>query len=273
MRPDMLVLLIIQLIMMAGSGNTQPRPGRIVSGDFQRFDVDNLGNIYALTRTNQLRKYTPDGDSVGVFNDVVRYGRLRTLDVSNPLRIVLFYPDFGTILLLDRMLKPLDAIDLRKSSMMQVSAVAASYDNHCWVYDEQEARLRKIDVQGRLLLESPDLRMIMDDVPRPIHLSDQQGTVSMYDPARGLYIFDLYGAFQQRIPLEGCSDVRVSGKVVEGICNGQLMTYDLKTGRSSTAPPPINARDIRRFVFQPAATYVLDMEGILRFPRRADGTY
>ena len=273
MRPDMLVLLIIQLIMMAGSGSTQPRPGRIVSGDFQRFDVDNLGNIYALTRTNQLRKYTPDGDSVGVFNDVVRYGRLRTLDVSNPLRIVLFYPDFGTILLLDRMLKPLDAIDLRKSSMMQVSAVAASYDNHCWVYDEQEARLRKIDVQGRLLLESPDLRMIMDDVPRPIHLSDQQGTVSMYDPARGLYIFDLYGAFQQRIPLEGCSDVRVSGKMVEGICNGLLMNYDLKTGRSSTAPPPINARDMRKVVFQPAATYVLDREGILRFPRRADGTY
>lgn len=273
MRPEIFLLLIIHLIMITRDGHAQLRPGRIVSGDFQRFDVDNLGNLYVLTQTNQLRKYTPEGDSVGVFNDVVRYGRLRNMDVSNPLRIVLFYPDFGTILLLDRMLKPMDAIDLRKSSMMQVSAVAASYDNHCWVFDEQEARLRKIDAQGRLLLESPDLRMIMDDVPRPIHLSDQQGTVSMYDPARGLYIFDLYGAFQQRIPLEGCLDVRVSGKTVEGICSGQVLTYDLKTGRSSTTPPPINAHNIRKIIFQSAASYVLDREGILRFPRRTGDNY
>jgi hypothetical protein len=269
MKLNILLFMMISSVMILRQANAQERPQRIISGDFKRFDVDNLGNLYVITRSNQLRKYSPEGDSVGVFNDFVRYGRLRNLDVSNPMRIVLFYPDFGTILLLDRMLKPIEAIDLRRLSMIQVSAVATSYDNHCWLYDDQEARLRKIDVQGRLLLESPDLRMIMDEVPHPSFLSDQQGTVSMYDTARGLYIFDLYGAFQQRIPLLGCSDVRVTGRSFEGICNGQIMSYDLKTGRMIKWPLSFDSTDIRQIIFQPAGLYAIDNNGIIRLPRNA----
>lgn len=264
MRLDLFFILVLSCVVIIRPAMAQNRPQRIVSGDFQRFDVDNLGNIYAITRNNQLKKYTPDGDSVGVFNDLVRFGRLRTMDVSNPLRILLFYPDFGTILFLDRMLKPIDAIDLRRLSMMQVSVAATSYDNHCWIYDDQEARLRKLDVQGRILLESPDLRMLMDDVPHPVLLSDQQGTVSMYDQARGFYLFDLYGAFQQWIPMKGWTNSRVNGGFLEGLCAGQLMRYELKTGRITKTDPPINSKDIRQIVFLNAGLYVLDGEGVIR---------
>ncbi len=270
MRLDIYHILLICSIMYLNTVNGQSSPQRIVSGDFQRFQVDNLGNLYLLTQRNQLRKYTPVGDSVGVFNDVVRYGRLRTMDVSNPMRMLLFYPDFGKILLLDRMLKPIDEIDLRRLSMMQVSAVATSYDNHCWIYDDQDARLRKLDAQGRILLESPDLRMLMDDVPHPVFLSDQQGIVSMYDPLRGLYLFDLYGAFQQRIPVKECVDVRVNAHSFEGLCNDQLMKYDLKTGRTENADPPVKRQNIRQVVFQNAGLYIMDSEGVMKFPRQAD---
>ncbi len=270
MRLDIYHILLICSIMYLNTVNGQSSPQRIVSGDFQRFQVDNLGNLYLITQRNQLRKYTPVGDSVGVFNDVVRYGRLRTMDVSNPMRMLLFYPDFGKILLLDRMLKPIDEIDLRRLSMMQVSAVATSYDNHCWIYDDQEARLRKLDAQGRILLESPDLRMLMDDVPHPVLLSDQQGIVSMYDPLRGLYLFDLYGAFQQRIPVKECLDVRVNAHSFEGLCNDQLMEYDLKTGRMENADPPVKRQNIRQVVFQNAGLYIMDSEGVMKFPRQAN---
>jgi hypothetical protein len=273
MRLDLCCILILSAAMTIRPVNGQNLPPRIVSGDFQRFEVDNLGNIYVITPSNQLRKYSPDGDSVSVFNDLVRYGRLRNMDVSNPLRTLLFYPDFGTILILDRMLKPIDAIDLRRLFMMQVSVVATSYDNHCWIYDDQEARLRKLDAQGRILVESPDLRMLMDDVPHPVALSDQQGIVSMYDPARGLYIFDLYGAFQQRIPMNGCTNVRVTGRTFEGMCDGKLLSYDLKTGRIANIEHPINPQDIRQIVFQNGSLYVLDKAGVTRFNRKPGTNY
>jgi hypothetical protein len=262
MRLELAIILMF-MVFQPSRLDAQPLSRRILSGDFQRFDVDNLGNLYVLTSGNQLRKYSSAGDSIGVFNDVVKYGRLRSLDVSNPLRILLFYRDFGTILLLDRMLKPLDAIDLRRSSMMQVSAVATSYDNQCWVYDEQEARLRKIDAQGRLVLESPDLRMIMDEVPAPALLSDQQGNVTLYDSERGFYRFDLYGAFQQRIPLVGWLNVKASGESLTGISQGRIIRYELKTGRLFSTSLPVNEADIRQCIIRPGWLYVLDEAGLL----------
>ena len=265
---------ILTLCVACGQRAAAQTPApHLLSGDFQHFDVDNLGNLYVLTRGHQLRKYSPRGDSVGVFNDVVKYGRLRAMDVSNPMRILLFYPDFGTILLLDRMLKPLDAIDLRRTSMLQVSAVATSYDNQCWVYDEQEARLRKIDAQGRVLLESPDLRMIMDEPPAPVYMSDQQGTVSLYDPVRGLYRFDQYGAFRQRIPVADWSDVRVSGALFEGVREGGMIRYDLKTGRTGQYAIPPEIRGVRQLVFQTGIVYILNSEGFLRIVHPAETTH
>ena len=270
MRPDVIACILALCFACGPYAVAQPSAPRIISGDFQRFDVDNLGNLYVLTRGHQLRKYSARGDSIGVFNDVVKYGRLRTMDISNPMRILLFYPDFGTILLLDRMLKPLDAIDLRRSSMLQVSAAATSYDNQCWVYDEQEARLRKIDAQGRVLLETPDLRMIMEELPTPVYMSDQQGNVSIYDPVRGLYRFDLYGAFQQRIPVTDWADVKVSGALFEGVLAGGMIRYDLKTGRTAQFTLPSDIRGVRQLVFQSGYVYILDGEGILRIRHPAE---
>ncbi|MBD0332705.1 MAG: hypothetical protein ICV66_08615, partial [Chitinophagaceae bacterium] len=57
--------------------------------------VDNLGNLYVVTPTDQLKKFNSNGDSISVYNDVKRFGKLHSLDVSNPLKIILFYKDFS----------------------------------------------------------------------------------------------------------------------------------------------------------------------------------
>jgi len=62
-----------------------------IDGDFIDFTVDNLGNYYLLSKNNQLKKLNADGDSAGVFNDVRRYGKLYSIDATNPLKILLYY--------------------------------------------------------------------------------------------------------------------------------------------------------------------------------------
>jgi hypothetical protein len=234
----------------------------VVRGDFQRFEVDQLGNIYAITTSNQLRKYNAKGDSVGVFNDLVRYGRLTSIDVSNPLRILLFYRDFGTIVLLDRMLKPLDAIDLRKRSMLQVTSAAMSYDNQCWIYDEQEARLRKIDPQAGILLESPDLRMIIDEPPVPVFMVDQDAVVTLYDPTKGFFQFDLYAAYRRMIPAPGWSNIRCQGNMVEGLKSGEIYQLNLLTGKIVRYKIRESMSNLRQLVLHRTGIYLLDASGI-----------
>lgn len=261
MNPRLILLALFLMqssfVHLIGQGASM-----IVPGDFQRFDVDQLGNIYAITRSNQLRKYTGNGDSVSVFNDIVRYGRLTRLDVSNPLRILLFYRDFGTIVLLDRMLKPVDAIDLRRRSMLQVTTAAVSYDNHCWIYDEQEARLRKIDAQGRILLESPDLRMIMDNPPVPSFMFDQNAMVTLYDEQQGFFQFDLYAAYRRMIPAQGWTNVRGHGNFLEGIKSGQMHRLNLLTGDLSSYRMIDLAAGATQIIPHPTGIYFLSETGI-----------
>ena len=61
-----------------------------IPGNFTYLDVDVLGNIYLITDKNQLKKIRPNGDSLAVFNDVKKFGNPTLLDVTNPLKILLY---------------------------------------------------------------------------------------------------------------------------------------------------------------------------------------
>ncbi len=104
------------------------------------FSVDNLGNIYVINNDNQLKKLSPRGDSLAVFNDVRRYGKIGSIDVTNPLKILVYYRDFTTIIELDRFLNIINTIDLRAQNILQAKAVGLAYDNNVWVFDELDAQ-------------------------------------------------------------------------------------------------------------------------------------
>src|SRR6186997_3025208 len=87
---------------------------KIIPGDIIDFTVDNLDNIYILNSRNQIKKLNANGDSIAVYNDIKKYGSATFIDVSNPLKILLYYKDFATVVFLDRFLNAVNTIDLRK---------------------------------------------------------------------------------------------------------------------------------------------------------------
>src|SRR2546421_8472114 len=126
------------------------------------FTDDNLGNLYILGKNDQLKKINANGDSVAVFNAVKRYGQLYSIDVTNPLKILLYYKDFGTVLTLDRFLSIRNTLDLRRQNLYQVKAVGLAYDNNIWLFDEQEGKLKRVGEDGKLITQSNDLRQLFD---------------------------------------------------------------------------------------------------------------
>jgi hypothetical protein len=198
---------------------------KTIKGSFSNFYVDNLDNVYLITGNNQLKKINANGDSAGVFNDVRRYGRLHSLDVTNPLKLLLYYKNFSTIVSLDRFLNSRNSIDLRKQNMFRVKAVAMAYDNNMWVVDEQEFKLKKIDEQGKTIFETIDWRQLFDTVPSPECIFDREGYVYLYDSKKGFYIFDYYGAFKNRLTFTGWSSPEVSGNTVYGFADKKLYSY------------------------------------------------
>ncbi|MEJ7681254.1 MAG: hypothetical protein WKG06_26085 [Segetibacter sp.] len=116
---------------------------RKLTGEIKDFTTDNLGNIYLLNFVNQIKKVNERGDSIAVYNDVRRYGKIYSIDATNPLKVLVFYKDFSAIVVLDRLLNARTAIDLRKQNILQVSTVTSSYDNNIWVFDELDSKIKK----------------------------------------------------------------------------------------------------------------------------------
>jgi hypothetical protein len=205
------------------------KPLRIIGGEYADFTVDNLGNIFLVDKNNQLKKLGPEGDSIAVYNDVRRFGKLFSIDASNPLKILLFYKEFGTIVVLDRLLNVRTTIDLRKQNIFQAGAICQSYDNGIWVYDEAEARLKRLADDGSIIDQTGDLRLQLDVAPSPQTLADQDRLVYLYDSARGLLAFDYFGTLKNRIAFTGWHDFQVIGKYIVGRKGVSLERYQLSS--------------------------------------------
>lgn len=226
----MRILFITILFFFTSSSFAQDsnwvKSSRTIGNEIADFTVDNLGNLFVLTKDNMLKKYNVKGDSVGVYNDVRRFGKVYSIDVTNPLKVLLYYKDFSTIVVLDRFLSIRNTVDLRKQGIFQAKAIGQSYDNGIWVYDELEAKLKKLNDEGAVQDATVDLRLITDTAPSPTYVTDQDRLVYLYDSTKGIIIFDYYGALKNKVALTGWQDLQVIGKVIYGRKNNLFESYE-----------------------------------------------
>ncbi|MEY2918081.1 MAG: hypothetical protein RIS73_1795 [Bacteroidota bacterium] len=238
---------------------------KIIKGSYTDFNIDNLDNIYLITASNQLKKINGNGDSVGVFNDVKRYGSVSSIDVTNPLKILLYYKNFATVVVLDRFLNIRNSINFRKKNIFSVQSIATSYDNNIWLFDEQDYKIKKIDDEGNLLQESTDFRMLFDTVPSPTQLTDKENFIYLYDTEKGFYIFDYYSSFKNRLPFLGWTNVAVSEKNMYGFGNNKLYSYELNSLTLKTYQLPAFFGKYTAIKAVNGKIYLLKKEGIYIF--------
>ena len=226
-------------------------------GGISDFSVDNLGNLYFVYQNGQLKKLRPNGDSLAIFNNVRKFGRLYSVDVSNPLKVLLHFKDFNTVVILDRLLNERSTLDLRKHNLLQVKAIGQSYDNNIWIFDELDLKLKKIGDDGRLIDQSNDFRQIFDSTPSPTAIIDQDRLIYLYDDKKGVYTFDYYGGFKSRIPFIGWTDFTVINNSLFGRDSSKLYRYDMGTLQLQEFAVPQFMNHAQKIVIRPGSVYLL----------------
>lgn len=260
------IFLVVGCILTTSVEAQKDEPYKLIASindDVVNFTVDNLDNVYILTSTDQLKKYNAGGDSVAVFNNVKNFGKVSTIDASNPLKVLLYYKDFSTVVILDRLLNVRNTIDLRQQNIFQVNAIALSYDNNIWLYDEGDSKLKKIDDGGKVLSETPDFRLLFNEAPHIKNIFDQDGFVYLYDPEMNVFVFDYYGALRNKILINGWHDFKVAGKYIFGINNDTLHRYEINTFRLDEEKLPALLEDSQKVNFTTSRLYAL-RKGLLR---------
>lgn len=258
MKKAFSVLLgLMAVAVVNAQTDTAFRAVRSIHRDIVGFTVDNLDNIYLLSSTNQVLKLNERGDSVAIFNDVKKYGKVTLIDASNPLKVLIYYRDFATIIVLDRFLTIRNTIDLRKQNILQVRAISQSYDNKIWIYDELESKLKKIDEEGKMLQETPDFRQLFGEAPVPQKIFDQDQFVYLYDSTKGVFVFDYYGALKNKIPISGWKNFKVSNKYIFGSANNRLYRYNIASFRTEEWRMPDEIANSISFNFTSSRLYAL----------------
>ncbi len=241
---------------------------KTILADITDFTVDNVGNIYLLSRSNQLKKLDANGDSVGIYNAVSRFGDVSFVDVTNPLKILVYYKDFATIVEVDRFLNILNTIDLRTLSIFQVKAIGLAYDNNLWIFDELDATLKRIGDDGTLIDQTTDFRQLFDTVPDPSTITDQGGLVYLYDLAKGVYVFDHYGTLKSHVQLKDWHDFTVIDKSLIGRDDHFFFKYQLGKLDIQQEPLPVAYLGATKIKITPGAVYVLKKNTLEIYSRR-----
>lgn len=202
---------------------------RTYRGDIANVALDNLDNLYVVSSTGQVKKFNNRGDSMAVFNGVRAYGKLHSIEVTNPLKPLLFYRDFSTVVVLDRLLSNRSSLDLRRYNVLQPSAIALSYDNNIWVFDQFDNKLKKLDEGGNLLLQTTDFRQLFNQTISPQKIIDANGLLYLADSTQGIFVFDNYGTFKRKIPLQNWQNFDVwEGRMI-GLRTDGVVLYNATT--------------------------------------------
>ncbi|MFT3902822.1 MAG: hypothetical protein QM727_06590 [Niabella sp.] len=235
---------------------------RTIEGAYRFITTDNLNNLYLLGNTGQLKKLNANGDSVAVFNEVRKYGGATFVDASNPVKILLYYSDFGTILVLDGMLQVRNTIDLRRSNILSANPICLSYDGKIWLFDTMEKKLKKLDEKGNVTFQTTDFRQLFNPVPTPVSMFDYDGYLYLYDSAQGIYVFDYYGAFKNRLLVTNKNNLSFMGKNIFATDSSAIYRYEASGLRYDEFSMPDDLKQYRQYVFRANLLYALNDKGV-----------
>jgi hypothetical protein len=190
------------------------------------FTTDKLGNAYVIV-DNQLLQFDSHGNPLANYSEN-NLGSLKSVDAVNPLKIVLFYPDFAKVIILDSKLAVQSTVDLRSMNINQPMVVCNSEDNGYWVYDREDDQLKKIDPNLQVVHQSGSVTQLTGYQVSPVTMTSANGYVYINNPETGILMFDRFGAFYKTLPYLHLDNFQVVDKDILFINKNKLFRYDSK---------------------------------------------
>jgi len=219
--------IICLLIILGLTGDEYHLEKSIPFPQISFLTSDKLGDVYVVT-ANQLLRFDQKGKPKMNFSEN-SLGELRSVDVSNPLKPVLFYPDFAEILTLNAQLALQSTIFLRSAGMVQPTLACTALQDGFWVFDLQDFQLKKIDLNLQVVAQSGDISKILGHSILPDFLVEADGKVYLNDPASGIHVFDLFGTYYKTIPILNLKNFQVVDDRILFADGKSLRSYHLKT--------------------------------------------
>lgn len=183
------------------------------------FEIDHMGNVYVVNGS-QLSKYSSEGKQVCNFSDS-SLGNISSIDISDPLKILLFYRDFNQIIYLNNKLSNIgNEIDLYDFSDNETEFVCNSQKGGFWMYNSIKKQAFYIANNGEIAAQSILLGSFFDEA-EITKMFEHNSYLYLLYKNKGILQLDQNGQFVRKIPFQDIQDFQLIGNRIY---------YQTKTG-------------------------------------------
>ncbi|RRN77571.1 hypothetical protein EIM50_18940 [Pseudoxanthomonas sp. SGD-10] len=190
--------------------------------------IDYLGNVFVITPKNEVLKYNPEGKFL--WNYVNKsFGDITQLDVTDPLRVILYYATHQQILVLNSNLNEIGRFSFNTNPDLQVTLIASANNNGYWAYDQINRELRKLSNSFTDELRSRNIYQRDGfDMQANYMLSNDQ-YVFINDIGSGIRIFDRFSNYYKIAVIDVKREFEVEGDEIFFGREGKLYSYNFLT--------------------------------------------
>ncbi len=189
--------------------------------------VDNIGNLYAV-KDNELIKYSSTGKMFARYSDI-KLGNISHVDVTNPLKILLYYRDYQQIVFLDNQLSlNSQNVSLEKLGFEQSELVCSGANNSFWIYDKQNNELLRFNENSKKIAATGNLKQVLKIEISPNYMLEHNGLLFLNCPDSGIYVFDMFGAYVKVISLKNLSNFQSTENILYFNRDSSLCSYHYK---------------------------------------------
>lgn len=177
----------------------------LIAIEHDQLQLDHLNQIYVI-QNDRIIKFDQNGNQLAEFSDEL-LGEITSVDVSDPLRILVFYQDFNQIIYLNKELSKIGStIDLYDYNDNENSLVCSSQNGGFWMYNSTNSQSFHISSNGTIKNESILLNGFFENIS-PIKMIESENLLYFLYPQKGILILNENGQLNKKIDLRGIDDI------------------------------------------------------------------
>lgn len=206
------------------------------------FEVDNLENIYCI-HESEITKFLPNGKLFAKYSNL-KLGNIKTIDVMNPLKIMVYYKDYQQLVFLDNQLSDnSETINLEKLGYEQTELVCASVNNSFWLFNKQNNELVRFNENSKKVNSTGNLAQLLKTELHPTFLCENNGNVYLNCPNQGIFVFDIFGTYIKTIGLTKQETIKVNDNFIYYKLDSTFCSYNTVNFEKSCKQLPSTSTD------------------------------